>query len=114
MESSGQYVLTSCPTGYEMRTTAERGSPDLQECFKCPSPSTYILRPDQDECQTCPPGLRCSGDDTLEPVTTNSTWEKNGSVFKLEACPSGYSAVSINTEGVDAADQECEQCGKVR
>ena len=111
-QHSGHYALTSCPKGYEMRTTLER-STDLQECFKCP-PSEYILRPNQDECQTCPPGLRCKGDDTLEPVTINSTWVKDGGVFKLESCPSGYLAVSINTEGVHAADQECVQCGKVR
>ena len=113
LETSGQYighyVLTSCPKGYAMRTTFE----DLQECFKCPT-FEYILRSNQDECRTCPLGLRCKGDDTLEPVTINSSWVKNGSVFKLESCPSGYSAVSINTEGVDAADQECVQCGKVR
>ena len=72
------------------------------------------MRPNQDECQTCPPGLRCKGDDTLEPVTINSTWVKDGGVFKLESCPSGYSAVSINTDGVKAADQQCVQCGKVR
>ena len=46
--SSGQYELTSCPAGYEMKTQEEQGSVDLQECFKCPSPSTYILNPDVD------------------------------------------------------------------
>ena len=113
LQDSGEYVLTSCPTGYEMRTSAE-ASRDLQECFKCPSPSTYILRPDEDECQPCPPGLRCKGDDTLEPVTINSNWVQNGNVFKLESCPAGYSAISISTEEVDAADQECVECGKVK
>ena len=48
---TGQYDLTSCPSGFEMRTAAEAGSADLQECRPCLSPSTYILRPDVDSCQ---------------------------------------------------------------
>ena len=55
--ATGQYELTSCPSGYELRTTEEQGSEDLQQCFKCQSPSSYILRPDVDLCQACPPGL---------------------------------------------------------
>jgi hypothetical protein len=110
--STGQYQLVSCPRGYETRTSEEAGSDDLQECYKCPSPSTYILRPDKDTCQSCPPGLRCKGDASLQPVTINASWVQDGSVFKLESCPYGHSAVSINDAGVDAAAQQCLPCEK--
>jgi len=110
--ATGQYELTSCPSGYELRTTEEQGSADLQQCLKCQSPSSYILRPDVDSCQVCPPGLRCHGDATLDPIAVNSSWVRNRSVFKLESCPGGYSAMSINTEGVDASEQQCTPCGK--
>jgi len=40
------------PTGYEMRTTVEQESLDLQQSFKWLSPSTFILRPDLDSCQS--------------------------------------------------------------
>ena len=110
----GQYILKSCPDGYEMITTDEAESADLQECSKCPRKLTYILRPNEDACQECPPGLHCSGDSKLNPVTVNATWVFNGSTFKLESCPYGYSAVSINHEGVLASEQQCTPCEKGR
>ena len=114
--SSGRYELTSCPAGYDMKTQEEQGSVDLQECFKCPSPSTYILNPDVDACMDCPPGLTCSGDATLAPKIDGSVWVEQGSFFKLESCPAGYyvfpalvDTLSLGT----AAQQTCLFCEKV-
>jgi hypothetical protein len=108
--SSGQYQLTSCPAGYEMKTQEEQGSADLQECFKCPSPSTYILNPDVDECQPCPPGLHCDGTSTVQPVVQNSTWEQDGAIYRLQSCPSGYAVFPVSVDASNAALQECTPC----
>ena len=111
-DDTGHYELTSCPSGYELKTSVEQGSADLQQCFKCPTRSYYILRPDVDSCQPCPAGLNCHGDETLDPITTDSMWVQNGSIFKLESCPYGHSAISINHEGVKASEQQCTPCEK--
>lgn len=115
LHASGHYELVACPAGYEMRTTAE-GSADLQECFKCPAPSTYILRPNEDNCQTCPTGLTCHGDATLEPKVQNSSWLEDAAIFRLQSCPSGYSvspaSVDRDASNAQAALQKCEPCGK--
>ena len=113
--STGQYQLTSCPAGYEMQTASETGSADLQQCFPCASPSTYILNPDVDACQPCPPGLTCSGDATLAPKTVGSVWVEQGSYFKLESCPVGYyvTPAGVGTlSATTASQQECVPCGK--
>ena len=108
---SGHYQLESCPVGYEMRTTEER-SWDLQECFKCPSPFTYILRPNVDSCQPCPLGLICHGDATLDPVLHNSIWVKDAAIFRLQKCPTGYSVSPAKVDSSNAALQKCEPCGE--
>ena len=95
-----------------MKTQEEQGSADLQECFKCPSPSTYILNPDLDECQPCPPGLTCSGDATLAPKIEGSEWVVQGSFFKLESCPSGYYVFPASVDTANAGQQECLPCIK--
>ena len=44
-------------------------------------------------------------------MTPNSTWhgvDYDGSVLKLETCPYGYLAVSINVKVVEASAQELE------
>jgi len=98
-----------------MKTQEEQGSADLQECFKCPSPSTYILNPDVDACMDCPPGLTCSGDATLAPKIDGSVWVEQGSFFRLESCPPGYfvwpAVVDTLTAGT-ASQQECRPCLK--
>ena len=107
--STGQYELTSCPAGFEMKTTDE-GSIDLQECFKCPSPSTYILQPDVDTCQPCPPGLVCAGDATFTAVIAGSDWVEQGSFFKLESCPAGYYVSPAGVEALSAATAQQQLC----
>ena len=58
---SGIYMLVSCPAGYQLvNSTAgtSRGifSSVLQQCRACLS-GQYIIDPDTDICQDCPPGL---------------------------------------------------------
>ena len=100
--STGAYELTSCPAGYEMRTTEEQGSADLQQCHKC-LPSEYIIDPDLYACRKCPPGLTCKGDSQVVPVVKNSNWTADNGVYKLITCPTGYSKVSNE----DELDQHC-------
>ena len=95
-----------------MKTTAEQGSVDLQQCFKCLSPSTYILRPDVDSCQPCPLGLTCHGDATLEPTVAGSTWLQDGAIFRLTDCPTGFYLSPKSTETFNAAQQVCLACNK--
>ena len=57
----GEYVLTSCPAGYQLiNSTAgtSKGvfSSTLQQCRAC-LPGQYIVNPNTDECQQCPPGI---------------------------------------------------------
>jgi hypothetical protein len=109
---TGQYELASCPAGYELQTTQETGSPDLQQCLKCQPPSQYIVQPDLDSCQACPPGLTCHGDATLDPVVLGSKWAIFGAIFRLQSCPSGYYVSPRASEALNAAQQRCLPCGK--
>ena len=93
-----------------MVTALEAGSEDLQECRACLQ-GQYILRPNEDSCQTCPPGLTCRGDDVVVAKVAGSTWVRNGSIYLLTACPTGYWLVSTGVSGsFDAAVQECQPC----
>ena len=107
---SFEFDLTSCPEGYELKSTSEQGSRDLQQCFKCLSPSSYILQPDLDVCQPCPPGLTCAGDATFSPVIAGSVWVKNGSFVKLQSCPSGYEVSPAGLHTLTAATAQQQQC----
>jgi hypothetical protein len=73
-----------------MRTTEEQGSVDLQQCHKCLE-NQYIIDPKIDSCTKCPLGLTCKGDAVITPVTKHSTWMPEGGVYRLKACPTGYS-----------------------
>jgi hypothetical protein len=105
-------VLLGCPTGHTLRSAAAAGSADLQECQPC-MPSQYILNPNTDSCQACPPGLKCDSTDKVTPVVANSTWVRNGSVYRLTGCPAGYSVSSAGVSGrFDASVQQCSPCLK--
>ena len=92
-------------------TLAKALSEDLQECKAC-GQAQYILNPDTDDCQPCPPGLACRGDDMVTVRVAGSTWVRNGSFYRLTGCPTGYRVVSwTGSQGVfDAAVQECQPC----
>ncbi len=56
----GVYYLISCPAGSQLVNSTSgtsRGtfSSDLQQCRAC-APGQYIVDPNTDECQQCPPG----------------------------------------------------------
>ena len=112
-----QYRLINCPAGTQLINSTNgdfRGtySHDSQQCKQCLS-TEYIINPNTDSCQICPPGLQCSGDDALKPVTANSTWVRNGSVYRLRSCPSGYGVSSVGVSGTfDASVQQCSPCPK--
>ncbi len=107
-----EYFLTSCPKGYTLLSVQKTGSKEEQECRAC-TQSQYILRPDEDDCQTCPPGLICRGDDIVTPKVPHSAWVRNGSVYRLMDCPTGYSVSALGAAGFfDATEQQCLPCGK--
>ena len=58
---NGSYILTGCPAGHQLVNSTvgtSRGafSSDLQQCKACIR-GQYIINPDTDVCQDCPPGL---------------------------------------------------------
>ena len=111
-----QYRLLQCPAGTELVNSsgASRGiySHDAQQCKQCIM-NQYILNPNTDVCQSCPPGLKCSGTDVVVPVIANSSWLRNGAVYILTSCPPGYSVSSTGALGAfDATVQQCSPCQK--
>ena len=116
-EIEGIYVLTSCPEGFELiNSTAgtSKGyfSNDAQECKAC-LPEQYILNPNADTCQNCPPGLSCTGTSAVVPVIKGSTWIPDGTIYRLTGCPAGYSISSTGISGnFEAAVQQCSPCPK--
>jgi len=101
-EDAGKYELLSCPPGHQKQTASH----DTQKCHPCLE-SQYIINPDEDSCEKCPPGLICRGDDVVMPVVENSTWVPEDGVFKLATCPTGYSKISMTDEW---GQQKCEPC----
>lgn len=97
-----QFVLTSCPAGFEKRSSqgSQAESPDLQECFPCPA-STYILQP-QSTCQKCPAGLVCHGQLNVENRVRNSTWVVESGMYRLRKCPRGTL--------LENSTLECQRC----
>jgi len=73
----------------------------------------YILNPNTDACQACPPGLKCSGTAVVTPVIANSTWVRKGAIYQLTGCPAGYSVSSAGASGAfDATVQQCSTCAR--
>ena len=108
----GMLNLIHCPEGHTLRSTALTGSADLQECRPCLA-TQYILRPDSDACQNCPPGLSCGGTYAVIPKVEGSTWILNGSIYRLLDCPAGYSVSLLDVYGsFDATVQRCSPCLK--
>ena len=115
LDASKRYLVAACPAGYSKRTAEEQGSDDLQECFKCDT-AKYILRPDLDDCQDCPPGLTCTGNAIVESKIQGSDWAEQildeAAIYKLESCPSGYYVSPASVDASNAAQQECLPCRK--
>jgi hypothetical protein len=101
----GKYRLVGCPPGHQTLNNTH----DTQQCLACNVDSQYIIDPDTDACQKCPPGLRCKGNADYEPEVQNSTWSSDSGVYRLERCPRGYARRSID-DGTDADQQRCVPC----
>lgn len=117
VEVGGIYMLTSCPEGFELinstdGTSQGQFSNDVQECRAC-LPEQYILNPNTDSCQNCPPGLICTGTSVVVPVIKGSIWIRESTIYRLIGCPAGY---SISAQGVlgsfDPEVQQCSPCPK--
>ena len=89
-DDAGKFRLISCPAGYQTQNTSH----DTQKCHPCLE-SQYIINPDEDACEKCPPVLTCRGDNVVVPVVENSTWAPEDGVYKLQTCPTGYSKISV-------------------
>ena len=53
-EDAGKYRLISCPAGFQTLNSSH----DTQQCKPCLE-SQYIIQPDEDACEKCPPGESC-------------------------------------------------------
>eukprot|EP00961_Rhodomonas_salina_P174396 2351891-Rhodomonas_salina.1 len=113
-EQGGMFRLASCPAGHEFVNSQELGGPfdhAAQQCRQCTG-LQYITDPNQHSCQSCPPGLRCSGTDAVDPVVAGSAWRAVGPHYILLSCPSGFSVVNTSLGAFAPAEQRCEPCGK--
>ena len=116
-EVDGIFILTSCPEGFELINSTDGTSKgvfsnDAQECRAC-LPDQYILNPNTDTCQNCPPGLSCTGTSSVVPVIQGSTWVKKQGIYLLTGCPTGYSILSSGVSNTfDATVQQCSPCPK--
>ena len=102
-DDAGKFQLTSCPAGYQTQS-ASHDTPKGHPCLE----TQYIINPDQDACEKCPPCLTCRGDNVVVPVVENSMWLPEDGVYKLQTCPTGYSKISVAGEW---EQQQCTPCG---
>jgi len=109
-----RYELQSCPVGYSKRGLDKVPSPQMMECQKCHERLQYILNPNTDDCQSCPPGLRCHGNDLVESVVDGAQWVVEDPIYRLIDCPSGYAvAPPLGDLDFDPTAQECLACPQV-
>ena len=112
----GQYLLISCPPGYQMITYT---GTDLtfthvnQQCSKCSS-NQFILNSSSSKyrCQECPIGAVCNGS-SLTGLVPGSIWraDVNLGQYVLISCPPGY---EVSIPGMDSyssyLNQQCLLC----
>ena len=93
-------------------TKGKKGQTHWRNCL-CED-AYYRLVYDQitDECQVCPPGLICYGDDTMTKVVPESVWSTQDQIFRLDSCPYGYAVYNGNDGVFNAELQKCEMCDK--
>jgi hypothetical protein len=82
----GTFELHSCPEGFSKRGL-DRVQREFMQCQRCADRLNYIIEPDRDDCQRCPPGLTCHGNALVEPVVNGSEWVLEESIFRLVSCP---------------------------
>eukprot|EP00961_Rhodomonas_salina_P007510 101591-Rhodomonas_salina.1 len=113
LNETGEAKLESCPEGTEKQVAFGH---DLQECHACNTETEYILRPNIDQCQKCPPGLECSGNSNVRILDEGANWTEmqtaDALVLKLHSCPQGYSVFPASSDDFDPTVQKCEPCEK--
>jgi len=114
VSEGGEWRLESCPSGYSLVTALDGTSTGFfwhgaQQCRECEVFETYILHPNQDSCQRCPPGLVCYGNESVTPVTNGSMWLVNESIYWLSYCPAGH-YVYNGDDSFEPQAQECRPC----
>ena len=109
-EDPGANELSNCEACLEKSTTRGLEAQTTWESCICDSVYYRIKFDDStDQCQDCPPGLICHGDDTLEVVVAGSNWIKDDAIFRLVDCPAGY-YVFNGGEFFSSETQRCEPC----
>ena len=104
VDDAGRFRLTGCPPGFQTKTDSH----DAQTCHPCLQ-TQYIINPNENACEKCPPGLICFGTDAYKKVVENSTWFAENGVYHLASCPTGYQRMSI-ADGTPADQQQCTPC----
>ena len=109
-DDAGKFRLIGRPAGYQ----TQNASHDTQICRPCLE-TQYIIDPDEDQCEKCPPGLICQGDHVLGThqvvfEVAYSTWAAEVGVWKLMTCPQGYARRSIDDGTTTADQQRCIPC----
>ena len=108
-QASGKFQLHSCQAGFQVRKGQQcridclaeelgklqplltltfvlpQTSNDTQgaeRCIKCLD-NQYIINPNTDSCEKCPPGLACHGDEVVDFLVPNSSWVPENGLYKL-------------------------------
>jgi len=111
----GRYMLESCPAGFSKRGSS-KVMLDLMECKECNRVLHYIIEPNAQNCQRCPPGLVCNGNNITSLVVAGSDWSVQTLIMRLHACPTGYKVWPALAPGemfddqTHAPSQECAVC----
>lgn len=108
--STSRSDCTSCPPDSD--TGGFEGSDSALDC-SC-KPTTYRGSGSNASlvCQPCPPGLRCFGSESVEPVQPDSSWELRDGVYFLSSCPRGHYVYPqvLEESNANANLQECRPC----
>ena len=99
------FHLISCPPGYQTMN----GTHDEGRCHKCLD-NQYIINPDTDSCEKCPPGLECRGDDVVTKIVPDSVWMPEDGVYKLKTCPTGHRKISPDNGLLQPDEWELQKC----
>ena len=114
-KEQAKYLLNSCPRGFSKKGV-DKVLEELMVCTECNRVLHFILDPNLHDCQRCPPGLICHGNEVTSPVVAGSEWSIQGAIMRLHACPTGYKVWPALERGqlfdavIHAPLQECAVC----
>eukprot|EP00961_Rhodomonas_salina_P165519 2230122-Rhodomonas_salina.1 len=116
VDGLGSLVLQArCPTGTSLNN---------DECLRCRSAMEYVINPNLDQCQPCPPGLVCipvspdspfqvleeedlapiqdgslAAPENVRPCFNESKWRIDNDIWILDSCPLGYYVSNVSGLG---------------